>query len=139
MRKNWIALPMALALAVTLTACSNSDNKGGGTAGSAGGSDNGPSSGTTGQTGYSYTGRTGYGPYGASGGPDQRSAGQWPANDYLNDGRYTAGDDGQVMGGGDSAGRDLTQGARDMIRGAGDAVEDVGDGIRNATRDVLDY
>lgn len=58
------------------------------------------------------------------------------AYDYLNDGRYRASSDGNIIARKDTVGNDLTQGARDLIRGTGDMVGDVGRGVGNAARDV---
>ena len=113
MGRQWTALALAGALAVTLTAC-GADN-------TAENNNNG----MTGQTGYARTGRAGY------------SNSQRRTNDYMQDARYRAGSDGQVNGRDSSMTRDLTQDARDMIRGAEDAVKDAGNGIRNATKDIM--
>lgn len=58
------------------------------------------------------------------------------AYDYLNDARYRASSDGNIIARKDTAGSDLTQGARDLVRGAGDMAGDVGRGVENAARDV---
>lgn len=58
------------------------------------------------------------------------------AYDYLNDGRYRASSDGNIIARKDGVTSDLTQGARDLIRGAGDVVGDVGRGVGDAARDV---
>lgn len=58
------------------------------------------------------------------------------AYDYLNDGRYRASSDGNIIARKDTATTDLTQGARDLIRGAGDLVRDAGRDVGDAARDV---
>lgn len=58
------------------------------------------------------------------------------AYDYLNDGRYVASSDGNIIARKDSVASDLTQGARDLIRGAGDMVRDAGRDVGDAARDV---
>ena len=67
---------------------------------------------------------------------------QRTAYDYLNDGKYRAGDDGKVSGRGSELGKDLTQGARDLIRDAKelgrDMAKDVEKGARNAGRAARD-
>ena len=61
------------------------------------------------------------------------------AYDYLNDGRYVAGQNGKVYGKDDNSSpvEDLTQGARDLIRSAADAARDVGDKAGNTVRDGM--
>lgn len=63
------------------------------------------------------------------------------AYDYLNDGRYEAGQDGMIRDR-SSLGKDLTQGARDLIRDAKelgkDMARDVGDAARSAGRAARD-
>ena len=58
------------------------------------------------------------------------------AYDYLNDGRYVAGQNGKVYGKDDNKSpvEDLTQGARDMIRGAADAARRAGNDVENTVR-----
>ena len=58
------------------------------------------------------------------------------AYDYLNDGRYRAGGDGNIIARKDKTVTDLTRGARDLIRDAGDMVKDAGRDAGNAARDV---
>ena len=58
------------------------------------------------------------------------------AYDYLNDGRYRASDDGNIIARKDSVENDLTKGARDLIRDAGDMVKDAGRDAGEAARDV---
>ena len=58
------------------------------------------------------------------------------AYDYLNDGRYRASSDGNIIARKDTVTDDLTRGARDLIRDAGDAVKDAGREAGNAARDV---
>lgn len=111
MGRQWTALALAGALAVTLTACGSSKTD---------------SEGTAGQANYARTGRAGY------------TAGQRAVNNYMEDARYRAGSDGQVLKRDSSAlSRDLTQDARDMLRDAGDAARDVGRGVENATKDIM--
>ena len=100
MKKSITALALALALAGTLTACSNRDpNPGGSNNGGSGspGTTSGSTSGTPGTVSRRY-----------GGGPIYNSRG------YLDDGRYAAGSNGQVYGNdGGSVSRDLTRDARD--------------------------
>ena len=58
------------------------------------------------------------------------------AYDYLNDGRYRASSEGNVIARKDNAVTDLTRGARDLIRDAGDMVKDAGRDAGEAARDV---
>ena len=58
------------------------------------------------------------------------------AYDYLNDGRYRAGNDGNIIARKDEATTDLTKGARDLIRDAGDMVKNAGRDAGEAARDV---
>ena len=58
------------------------------------------------------------------------------AYDYLNDGRYRASDDGNIIARKDQTVGDLTKGARDLIRDAGDMVKDAGRDAGDAARDV---
>ena len=108
MGRGWMALALAAALAVTLTACGTGSDK----------TDTAAES----RTGYARMGRAGYrGVY-----------------DYMEDARYTAGSDGQVRGTDRTPTRDLSQEARDMLRDAGDAARDVGRGVEKAARDIMD-
>ena len=58
------------------------------------------------------------------------------AYDYLNDGRYRASSEGNIIARKDGAVTDLTKGARDLIRDAGDMVKDAGRDAGDAARDV---
>ena len=58
------------------------------------------------------------------------------AYDYLNDGRYRASSDGNIIARKDNAVTDLTKGARDLIRDAGDMVKDAGRDAGDAARDI---
>lgn len=110
MKKSAIALALALTMAGSLAACSSNDAKPN-TSGSNAGSGTAP-----GQVARRYNGGM---------------------NDYLGDGRYTAGSNGRVYSGdGNTVSRDLTQDARDIVRDAGDAIGDVGRGIGTAARDI---
>ena len=64
------------------------------------------------------------------------------AYDYLNDGKYRAGEDGKVSRRGSELGKDLTQGARDLIRDARelgrDMAKDAEKGVRSAGRAARD-
>jgi len=64
------------------------------------------------------------------------------AYDYLNDGKYRAGDDGKVTDRGSELGKNLTQGARNLIRDAKELgrnmAGDVGDAARKAGRAAKD-
>ena len=154
MKKGLMALVLALAMAVPLTACGSRDNGGmtnnntgaGENSGSvAGGSDagTGGNSGTTaGQEGRyvgpnAAGGSTGSDMNGAySGSNPQRSAPGPEDNAYLRDGRYWADGMGQVDGRDSSGTRDLTRDARDMVKGAGDALMDMGRDVRDAVGDL---
>ena len=115
MGRQWTALALAGALAVTLTSCgTNKDMTNANTSGS-----------VAGQAGYARTGRAGY------------TARERVAHDYMEDARYRAGSDGQVNGRDSTTSRDLTQDARDMLRDAGDAARDVGRGVENAAKDIM--
>ena len=111
MGKQWMALALAGALAVTLTACGTKETK--------------TDEAMTGQAGYARTGRAGY------------TAGQRGVDDYMEDGRYTAGSDGQVRGTDRTPTRDLSKKARDMLRDAENAARDVGRGVERATEDIM--
>ena len=115
MGRQWTALALAGALAVTLTACGSSEDMA-----------NTNSSGSmAGQAGYARTGRAGYSGRGRV------------TNDYMEDARYRAGSDGQLDGMDRAMSRDLTRDARDMLRDAGDAARDVGRGVENAAKDIM--
>ena len=58
------------------------------------------------------------------------------AYDYLNDGRYRASSEGNIIARKDKTVTDLTKGARDLIRDAGDMVKDAGRDAGDAARDV---
>ena len=58
------------------------------------------------------------------------------AYDYLNDGRYRASSDGNIIARKDRTMTDLTRGARDLIRDAGDMVKDAGRDAGDAAKDV---
>lgn len=131
MKGQWTAAILALGLAATLTACGTSDRNDAMT-GEAGQARNSGTYGTT-------AGKASYG----KGHTTQRRT----AYDYLNDGRYEAGKDGQVDGKTSSAARDYTQDARDLMRDTGEAIGDagkavgdamdrLGGGVRDVTRDV---
>ena len=110
MKKNILALALALTLVGSLAACSNRDPKTNGGTGSQNGTVSGSTAGTVSRR---YRGETNY---------NGRS--------YFDDGHYTAGSNGQVYNnGGDMVSRDLTQDARDIVRDAGDAIGDIGRGI----------
>lgn len=120
MKKTAIALALALTLTGALTACggNRSASDGGGTNVSAGQ---------------------------VSRRQEENSA---RTRDYLDDGRYAAGEDGRVRAGdGNALTRDLTRDARDMMRDAGDdtrdlthaagqAGRDLTNGVKNAARDL---
>lgn len=138
MRRNWIILPVAAALAVSLTACGardtdmNADQHYGsnGTAGSTG--TIGSAAGSAGPAGTSYSaGRTSY----------NRRDGRY--QDFIQDGRYTAYSDGRVApNNGWDLNRELDRmddglrdGMRDFWNDTKNAARDLGDGIQNAARD----
>ena len=57
--------------------------------------------------------------------------------DFLDDGRYAAGDNGRVRSGdGNPATRDLTRDARDLARGAKKGAEDLGRAAGRAGEDL---
>ena len=119
MKKSLAALALALALTGALAACST-DKEPVSNAGtnSAGSNSTGASAG---QVARRY----------------DNNATIYNGRSYWNDGRYTAGTDGQVYDRtGGSMSRDLTRDARDIVRDAGDAIGDIGKGIGNAARDV---
>lgn len=110
MKKQVIALALALTMAVPLAAC-NGGRTGDGDHSSGAGNT------STGQVARRHS----------------------SAPDYRNDGRYAAGSNGRVAGSGDShRSRDLTRDARDFVRGTGDAAKDLGNGLRKAARDIGD-
>jgi hypothetical protein len=118
MKTSITALALAIALAGTLTACSNRDPNANNTTGGAG-SSNGSASGSAGQVSRRYNTFDNQG------------------HDYFYDGRYTANSNGQVYDrDGQTLSRDLTQGARDIVRDTGDAIGDIGRGIGDAARDL---
>lgn len=126
MKKSVAALALALALTGSLAACSTRDpntanNNAANNSGSAApGTTGGSASGTPGTVSRRYDGRTVYN-----------------GRTYFDDGRYTAGSNGQVYSWDDNAvSRDLTRDARDIVRDAGDAIGDIGRGIGNAARDI---
>lgn len=135
MKKNIAVFALALALTGSLAACSSRDpNTGSNTTGSAGNN-----SGTTsGAAGGSVSGTTGGSASGTPGTVSRRYGGQsvYNGRTYFEDGRYTAGSNGQVYGtDGSAAARDLTRDARDLVRDAGDAVGDIGRSIGSAAQD----
>jgi len=147
MNKRIAALAVALTLVGSLTACGNRDSNanGGNNAGTASGANGSATTGTNGgnasgansgiTSGPDGSGTTGAGTGTGSGTAStvRRSHGGRPVyggNSYWDDGRYTAGSNGQVYGMDDSGiSRDLTRDARDIVRDAGDALEGVGRSI----------
>ena len=134
MKKSIAVLALALALTGSLAACSNRDPNANNTTGSGTTSGSGAVSGTTsgsaGQVARRYDNQSVYNGriY------DGRTYG---GRTYFEDGRYTAGSNGQVYGrDGSTLSRDLTRGARDIVRGTEDVLDDVGRGIGNAARDI---
>lgn len=120
MKKSLTILALAFALAGTLTACSNRDPNTT-TGGSASGS--GASAGQVSRR-YNTTMNQGRDYF-------------YGRQNYMDDGRYTAGSNGQVYSrDGSTVSRDLTRDAREIVRDAGDAVGDVGRSIGNAARDI---
>lgn len=130
MKQQWIIAALALALAVTLTACGrdSSTTDMTGTAGQARSSTQGA---TAGRAAYDKT----------------HTIQRRTAYDYLNDGRYVAKDNGELNSKSQSTVRDFTQDARDLMRDTGEAVGDagravgdaidrLGGGVRDVTRDV---
>ena len=122
MKKSIAVLALALALTGSLAACSNRDPNANNTTGGAG-SSNGSASGSAGQVARRYGNQSVYNGriY------DGRTYG---GRTYFEDGRYTAGSNGQVYDRDDSrVSRDLTRDARDIVRDTGDAIGDIGRGI----------
>lgn len=120
MKKSILALALALTLAGSLTACSNRDPN----------TNAGNQSGANGSTGSGST--AGGSVSGSAGTVSRRYGGEtiYNGRSYFDDGRYTAGTNGQVYDNdGSAASRDLTQDARDIVRDAGDAIGDIGRGI----------
>ena len=111
MGRGWMPLALAAVLAVSLTACGTGNDETDGA--------------MAGQAGYSRTGRAGY------------TVGQRGVDDYMEDGRYTVGSDGQVRGTDRTPTRDLSKKARDMLRDAENAARDVGRGVERATEDIM--
>ena len=79
----------------------------------------------------------------SDGGGTNASAGQvtrrQETRDFLDDGRYWAGDNGHVRAGdGNPATRDLTRDARDLARGAKEGAEDLGRAAGRAGEDLMD-
>ena len=131
MKQQWMVTALALGLAVTLTACGRDSGSTANMTGTAGQTRTTTQGATAGRAAYDRTHTT------------QRRT----AYDYLNDGRYEAGKDGQVDGKTSSAARDYTQDARDLMRDTGEAIGDagkavgdamdrLGGGVRDVTRDV---
>ena len=120
---------LALGLAVTLTACGTTTQ-------------NETTAGKASNDAYgSAAGRVAY--------EKSKAAQRRTAYDYLNDGHYAAGKDGQVDGKTDANTRDYTQDARDLMRdtsdavgdagrAVGDALDELGGGVRDVTRDIMD-
>lgn len=137
MKKQTIALALALTMVGTLAACSTEKNPGSSGANN-GSTTGGATSGTNGSAGGTTSGS------GSAGQVTRRynttmNQGQdyFYGNSYMDDGRYTAGSNGQVYSRDDNAvSRDLTRDARDIVRDAGDAIGDIGRGIGNAARDI---
>ena len=132
MKKSIAVLALALALTGSLAACSNRDPNANNTTGSGtvSGAGSGTTSGSAGQVARRYDNQSVYNGriY------DGRTYG---GRTYFEDGRYTAGSNGQVYGRDDNTlSRDLTRDARDIVRDAGDAIGDIGRGIGNAARDI---
>lgn len=134
MKKNAIALALALTLVGSLAACSNDGtpstggtNNGGTNSGAPAGSGSGANGGASaGQVGRRYNTTM-----------NQGRGSLYDGQNYFDDGRYTADANGQVYGGQRGAlSRDLTQGARDIVRGTENALSDVGRGIGDAARDI---
>ena len=78
-----------------------------------------------------------------NGGGSGVSAGQvtrrQETRDFLDDGRYWAGDNGHVRAGdGNPATRDLTRDARDLARGAKEGAEDLGRAAGRAGEDLME-
>lgn len=123
MKKSILALALALTLVGSLAACSNRDpNVNNGGSGNTAGS--GTASGSAGQVSRRYN-------------TAMNQGRDYFYGSYWDDGRYTAGANGQVYGSNGSAvSRDLTRDAQDIVRDAGDALGDIGRGIGDAARDI---
>lgn len=138
MKKSMAALALALVLAGTLTACSNRDPNASNGGSTNAGANSGVTSGTNGSAGSGATSGTGS-ISGTPGTVSRRYGGEsvYNGRTYFDDGRYTAGSNGQVYGReGGAVSRDLTRDARDIVRDAGDAIGDIGRGIGDVARDV---
>lgn len=143
MKKSLTALALALALAGTLAACSTDRNPGGNNSGTAG-NNSGTAGTTSGTNGGTVSGSAGGSVSGTPGTVSRSYGGQsvyngsaYGGRDYFEDGRYTAGSNGQVYSRDNgTVSRDLTQGARDIVRGTEDVLDDMGRGIGNAARDI---
>lgn len=57
---------------------------------------------------------------------------------FVQDGRYAAGEDGRLRADSDDRTRSLEKDLRDMIRDTGDAAKDAGERMGDAARDVGD-
>lgn len=110
MKRQLIALALALTVAGTLTACGDSGTDM---------QDHNSAAGSGSTAGQASSRRT--------------SAAQRNADGFMQDGHYAADQDGRVNG---STGQDLGRDGRDMMRDTGDAVGDVGRGVGNAVGDV---
>ena len=111
MKKNIAVLALALTLAGSLVACSNRDPNTG--AGGSVGNNSGATSGTNGSNGTA--GSTSGSTSGTAGTVSRRYGSEsiYNGRSYFDDGRYTAGTNGQVYGRDNStAARDLTRDAR---------------------------
>ena len=156
MRRNWIALVLALSMMATMTGCGGNNGNDTGTSGGGnssvsgsagqnasgsvpsqdvggGGTDSSGSGTAPGSMSQKngtgdWNGVTGRAGYDRKTGTAQRRT----AYDYLHDGRYRADGSGDVDGNMNNGTRDLTQGARDMIRGAGNAIGDAGNAVTGA-------
>ena len=154
MKKSIAVLALALALTGSLAACSNRDPNANNTTGSGTTSGSGAVSGTTsgsaGQVarrydnqsvynGRIYDGRTYAGQVSRRYNTTMNQGRDYfyGRQNYMDDGRYTAGSNGQVYSrDGSTVSRDLTRGARDIVRDTEDVLDDVGRGIGNAARDI---
>lgn len=143
--KNWIIVPVAAALAVSLTACGARDtdmNADTNAANRTAGTTNGTTA--NGDTANGYT-ADGYvpGTQGYTAGRTSNSRGTDRYRDFVQDGRYTAYSDGTVApNNGWDLNRELDRmddglrsGMQDFWNDTKNAARDLGDGIQDAAQD----
>jgi len=127
-KKNWMIVPVAAALAVSLTACGARDTDTNGTNQGSGTQNGATASGTT--ASGSRTGTNGYTPGRTS---TQRGTDRY--RDFVQDGRYTAYSDGTVA---PNNGWDLNRELDRMDDGLRDGMQNFWNDTKNAARDLGD-